>query len=170
MKTTGIVRKIDELGRIVIPKEIRKRLKIDSGDEVDIAVEEECVILSKYFPIHQDSIIVKALCDTLKEVYNCDIIVTDTHKVIYNTIDIAYNDEELDEEFLKRINSYIDKEISARNSLCLTKSYCFDKDAIINEIIIHNELFGYLIIVDSLISKKNKDLAVLILNYLNKVL
>lgn len=43
MKTTGIVRRIDELGRIVIPKEVRKRLRMDNGDLVDISVEEDSV-------------------------------------------------------------------------------------------------------------------------------
>ena len=54
MKTTGIVRRIDELGRIVIPKEVRKRLKIDSGDLVDIYVDDVNVILTKFYPLNHD--------------------------------------------------------------------------------------------------------------------
>ena len=48
MKTTGIVRKIDELGRIVLPKELRKCLNINTGDDFQIRVEDEKIILEKY--------------------------------------------------------------------------------------------------------------------------
>lgn len=51
MKSTGIVRNIDELGRIVIPKEIRKKLGIEKNDPVEIFVDGETVILSKYRPV-----------------------------------------------------------------------------------------------------------------------
>lgn len=50
MKSTGIVRNIDELGRIVIPKEMRKRMDIASNDPVEIFVDGEKIILTKYQP------------------------------------------------------------------------------------------------------------------------
>ena len=48
MKTTGVVRKIDDLGRIVIPKEIRRTLKIRDGESLEIFVDKEMVTLKKY--------------------------------------------------------------------------------------------------------------------------
>ncbi|GAB6743949.1 MULTISPECIES: AbrB/MazE/SpoVT family DNA-binding domain-containing protein [Bacillus] len=48
MKATGITRKIDELGRIVIPKELRKTLNIDTKDPIEIFTEEDSIILRKY--------------------------------------------------------------------------------------------------------------------------
>lgn len=48
MKSTGIVRKVDELGRIVIPKELRKTLMIEEGDSLEIYVDGEQIILKKY--------------------------------------------------------------------------------------------------------------------------
>lgn len=50
MKATGIIRKVDELGRIVIPIELRKKLKIDIKDEVEIYVEKSSIIIKKYDP------------------------------------------------------------------------------------------------------------------------
>ena len=50
MKATGIIRHIDELGRIVIPKEIRTKLEIQDSDPLEIFTEEDRIILSKYFP------------------------------------------------------------------------------------------------------------------------
>lgn len=50
MKSTGIVRKLDELGRLVIPKELRKTLSIDVKDPLEIYVDGETIILKKYAP------------------------------------------------------------------------------------------------------------------------
>ena len=50
MKTTGIVRKIDELGRMVIPKELRNTMDINVKDPMEIYVEGEKIILKKYEP------------------------------------------------------------------------------------------------------------------------
>ena len=51
MKSTGIVRKVDELGRIVLPIEIRKNMKIDQkGDAVEIFIDDDRIILKKYQP------------------------------------------------------------------------------------------------------------------------
>ena len=78
MKATGIVRRIDELGRIVIPKEIRRTLRIREGDPLEIFTDREGeVILKKYSPIgelgdfakeyaealHQSSGHIAAICD-----------------------------------------------------------------------------------------------------------
>ena len=48
MKETGIVRRIDDLGRIVIPKEIRRSLKIREGDPFEIFLEKDCVCFKRY--------------------------------------------------------------------------------------------------------------------------
>jgi len=50
MKSTGIVRKVDELGRIVIPIELRRTLDINIKDSLEIFVEENTIILKKYEP------------------------------------------------------------------------------------------------------------------------
>jgi len=50
MKSTGVVRKVDELGRIVIPIEIRRTLGIDERDPMEIYVEESTIMLRKYEP------------------------------------------------------------------------------------------------------------------------
>ncbi len=50
MKSTGIVRKVDELGRVVIPIELRRILNINTGDPVEIYVDEDIIILQKYSP------------------------------------------------------------------------------------------------------------------------
>ena len=51
MKSTGIVRNIDELGRVVVPKELRKKLGIANTDPVEIFVEDDKIIIKKYVPV-----------------------------------------------------------------------------------------------------------------------
>ena len=48
MKSTGMIRRVDELGRVVIPKEIRNKLDIQEKDPLEIYVQEDCIILKKY--------------------------------------------------------------------------------------------------------------------------
>ncbi|MEC2709725.1 AbrB/MazE/SpoVT family DNA-binding domain-containing protein [Bacillus thuringiensis] len=50
MKATGIVRKLDNLGRIVIPKETRKTLQVETSDALEFFVDEDAIVLQKYTP------------------------------------------------------------------------------------------------------------------------
>lgn len=83
MKATGIVRRIDELGRIVIPKEIRRTFRLKEADSVEIYTGEEGeIILKKYSPIGDMSDIAKQYADTLSSVTGHIVCVTDRDKVI----------------------------------------------------------------------------------------
>lgn len=48
MKSTGMIRRVDELGRVVIPKEIRNKLDIQEKDPIEIYVDGDCIILKKF--------------------------------------------------------------------------------------------------------------------------
>ena len=63
MKETGIIRKMDELGRIVIPKEVRRLLDLKEGDSLELFLHEQGVFYKKYSPAKP----VKACLATLKE-------------------------------------------------------------------------------------------------------
>ena len=66
MKATGVVRRIDDLGRVVIPKEIRKTLRIKEGDPLEIFTDKEGeVILKKYSPIGELSEFATGYAETL---------------------------------------------------------------------------------------------------------
>ena len=68
MKATGIVRRIDDLGRVVIPKEIRRNLRIREGDPLEIFVDRDGeVILKKYCPIGELGEFAKEYADSLYE-------------------------------------------------------------------------------------------------------
>ncbi len=85
MKVTGIVRRIDELGRIVIPKEIRKTLRIKEGDPMEIHTEKDQVVFRKYSPVSEVSKVSEIVADNLHERVGCVCLITDTDKVIYTS-------------------------------------------------------------------------------------
>ena len=68
LKATGVVRRIDDLGRIVIPKEIRRTLRIKEGDPLEIFTDKEGeVILKKYSPIGELSEFATRICRNFVE-------------------------------------------------------------------------------------------------------
>lgn len=83
MKATGVVRRIDDLGRIVIPKEIRKVLRIKEGDPLEIFTDKEGeVILKKYSPIGELSEFATGYAETLSKTTGHIACITDKDTVI----------------------------------------------------------------------------------------
>lgn len=83
MKATGIVRRIDDLGRVVIPKEIRRTLRIREGDPLEIFVDREGeVILKKYSPIGELGDFAKEYAASLYEASGHLVLITDRDVVI----------------------------------------------------------------------------------------
>ncbi len=83
MKATGIVRRIDDLGRIVIPKEIRRTLRIREGDPLEIYTDKEGeVILKKYSPIGEMSEFANQFADSLNQTSGHISCVSDRDSII----------------------------------------------------------------------------------------
>ena len=83
MKATGIVRRIDDLGRVVIPKEIRRTMRIREGDPLEIYTDREGeVIFKKYSPIGELSSFAAQYAETLYKTCNMAVIITDRDAVI----------------------------------------------------------------------------------------
>ena len=82
MKTTGVVRRIDDLGRIVIPKEIRRSLRIRDGEPLEIFVDKEVITLKKYSSIEDLSEIAKNFVETISKSLGKIIFIADRDKFI----------------------------------------------------------------------------------------
>ena len=83
MKATGIVRRIDDLGRVVIPKEIRRTLRIREGDPLEIFTDREGeVILKKYSPISELSAFAREYAESLALTIGETVCVTDYDQII----------------------------------------------------------------------------------------
>lgn len=83
MKATGIVRRIDDLGRVVIPKEIRRTMRIREGDPLEIYTDREGgVILKKYSPISELNQFAGEFIESAHTVLGDAAVVTDTDQVV----------------------------------------------------------------------------------------
>ena len=126
MKTTGIIRRIDELGRIVIPKEIRKNLRIKNGESLEIYLENDSIILKKYSQIES----LKNVSIDYVEAFNQIIKHTDRDKVIAAT-------GPLKKKYLdKEINEFTERSIERRDNF-------FEKQKKSFQIINDEEEVGY---------------------------
>ena len=83
MKATGIVRRIDDLGRVVIPKEIRRTLRIREGDPLEIFTNTDGgVIFRKYSPIGELSSFAEQYAEVLSKTANVPVLICDSDHVV----------------------------------------------------------------------------------------
>ena len=83
MKATGIVRRIDDLGRVVIPKEIRKTMRINEGSPMEIFTDRQGeIILKKYSPIGEMSLFAKEYAEVLAQTTGMLACITDRDQVV----------------------------------------------------------------------------------------
>ena len=82
MKEQGFIRKIDELGRVVIPKEIRNQLKIKDNENIHIELIKENVIIKKYSYLINYNNYLESLANTFYEVYKIPIKIKDNDNLV----------------------------------------------------------------------------------------
>lgn len=83
MRATGIVRRIDDLGRVVIPKEIRRTLRIRESDPLEIFTDREGeIILKKYSPIGELGTFAKEYADALAQTLSCLVCIADHDQIV----------------------------------------------------------------------------------------
>ena len=112
MKATGIVRRIDDLGRVVIPKEIRRTLRIREGDPLEIFTDREGeIILKKYSPIGELSSFAKQYAESLSQTMGCLVCVCDTDQIVAAA---GNGKKELQDKY---ISKQLERILEDRNSL-----------------------------------------------------
>ncbi len=112
MKATGVVRRIDELGRIVIPKEIRKTLRIKEGESLEIYIDDkENILLKKYSLMNKIEDFAQDFTDSIYAFTKHNVFIIDTDKVIAAT-------GNLKKKYLgKNISEKLEKSIYRRETL-----------------------------------------------------
>lgn len=109
MKSTGITRRIDDLGRIVIPKEIRKNLKIKENEVLEIFINNDEIILKKFSPFNDSEKVLSDYIKVINDMTGNDVIITDRDKVILST-------KKLEEKLLnKKLSEYVNDLIENRS-------------------------------------------------------
>ena len=114
MKATGIVRRIDDLGRVVIPKEIRRTLRIREGDPLEIFTDREGgVILKKYSPISELNDFAKEYAESLQQTVGNIIIISDRDNLI------SVSGITKKEYFEKKVSNDLEKLMEDRKTVSL---------------------------------------------------
>jgi len=117
LKATGIVRRIDDLGRVVIPKEIRRTLRIREGDPLEIFTDREGeIILKKYSPIGELGTFAKEFAETLSQTSGHITCIVDKDQII--AVSGGTKKEFLD----KNISGDLEKAINQRNHLSANRN------------------------------------------------
>lgn len=110
MKSTGITRRIDDLGRIVIPKEIRKNLKIKENEVLEIFINNDEIILKKFSPFNDSEKVLSDYIKVINDMTGNDVIITDRDKVILST-------KKLEEKLLnKKLSEYVNDLMENRST------------------------------------------------------
>lgn len=109
MKSTGITRRIDDLGRIVIPKEIRKNLKIKENEVLEIFINNDEIILKKFSPFNDSEKVLSDYIKVINDMTGNDVIITDRDKVILSS-------KKLEERLInKKLSEYVNDLIENRS-------------------------------------------------------
>ena len=124
MKATGIVRRIDDLGRVVIPKEIRRTMRIREGDPLEIYTDRDGeVIFKKYSPIGELHAFASEYADTLQKTAGMPIFICDRDAII--TVAGASKREYMDRKISRSLEEIIESRSlyvrgSGRETIALT--------------------------------------------------
>lgn len=156
MINTGLVRKIDELGRIVIPKEIRRNLAIKDGEEMEIYIDENSIILKKFQRLLSFKELVRDYVNIFNKIIPISLLITDRESII------LVNKNEYKDIEHKKISSNLSKIFDERKdgvglNLNVSENIVIKGFFYIKPIILNTDLVGSIICVsDKEIDKQEK--------------
>lgn len=162
MKATGVVRRIDDLDRIVIPKELRRTMRIREGDSLEIFIEGEKIMLKKYSPVQNVNDFVLEFVESIYSSYKKDMVITDNEVIIAGAGSYKKDligkkiSPRLEEKLTKRATQYLEK----GEYLELTVDYDIKRPSVIKPINVYGDIIGCVIVTaDSDITDVDKTLA-----------
>lgn len=174
MKDKYLIRKVDGLGRIVIPKEIRNRINIDENDYLEFFYNSEYMLIKKYSRLNKLGNLLQEITDILNEYSNSEVLIIEKDNIV------AYSGINKDMYINKKPSKNMIKAINRRESLF--EEYeknleIIDGDIIkcsyINEAIIFNdEVLGLICLynIEKKVTKEEYKLVKLVVKYISKYL
>ena len=117
MKATGVVRRIDDLGRIVLPKELRRTMRIKEGEQLEIYIDGiDKIVLKKYSPVNQMTDFIKDFTDSIYSSNQRNIIITDNEQIVSASGDFK-------EQLVgKKITKDLEEKLKARQTQVVEKT------------------------------------------------
>lgn len=171
MKATGVVRRIDELGRIVIPKEIRKNLKIRDGESIEIFTDNLNQIILKKYSLSEDyTVIIHSYIEAIFQTLKKDILITDRDKFITGISELKKecDKKEISDSLLKIIDKRENKNENGDLELYSGKRY--SGNYLVCPIISSGEAIGLIILLskNGEINKDDENVIQVAANFLGK--
>ena len=164
MKATGMVRKIDDLGRIVIPKEIRKTLKIREGDSLEIYTSDGEINLKRYAPLGGLMEDMEMLAESISNNSNSNICITDTKQVLIATGYLADKCmyKEITKELLEKLDDRILWQNKGEKKIRITDDEDIIKNVnqVIMPIIYEGSVLGSVILLTNDVNKQITDVEI----------
>lgn len=137
MKSTGIVRRLDDLGRLVIPKEIRKQFRLKEGDSIEFYIEQDRIIIQKYDLLSRHEEEIKIMVDTLNSMF-------DNTSVFIQDEAISIKKRVISEAFLKKVKVH--------RNMRFTEQQIFENDkkvydGVIFPVVAYGDWYGAFVIM-----------------------
>lgn len=145
MKGSGIVRRLDELGRIVIPKEIRKSLHIKEGTPLEISIANGEIIFKKYSPIFELGENAKYCAEILYDTLSAPIFVTDLDELVA-CAGTKYIKQRVNNDIVKLIEKRTISNLENYNNSVFEEETIKHKNLLISPIIIDGDVLGSIIV------------------------
>lgn len=173
MKSTGVVRRIDDLGRIVIPKEIRRSLRIREGDSLEICSDgPEGITLRKYSQVETIESFINQYVDAIYQASKKEIIVTDTERIIAAAGSFRRDiiGKKVDIRLDERMHRLTTQVFQSDEHLEVTDNLIIRGNAILKPIAIYGDVIGSIIIVSDKITDIETTLAETSATFISKYL
>ncbi len=158
LKATGVVRRIDDLGRVVIPKEIRRNLRIREGDSLEIYVDNAGdVILKKYSPVEDLSEFSQQYADALYMAIQKDIIICDRDTIVAATANLKkkYVQKKVGEQLEKFMNNRTAKIERENVEIEVSEDKKEHHDYVVQPILSNGDCVGAVLVIGT---DNNKDI------------
>lgn len=165
----GMLRHVDILGRVVIPREVRKALRINYGDLMEFcACSNQQVVMRKFHLIREISDLADSLIKLARLGRSCDIYILDTEKIVCKNGDKKIPEGDINKEVIEILNNRESKELS---NFALVDNE-FIKNAYVFPIISGGDLIGGVIVSDAVINediiKVTKEIANFLSSYFSE--
>lgn len=155
MEERGIVRRVDELGRLVIPKELRKTLRIKEGDPLEIYASKDELVLKKYSPVVTVGSYAQAIADGIQGLTEKTCLITDGDAVIYvsgnkyKEVTGKVISTEM-EQILKERKSVILNKSDGANTVAIIKGFDLEtENQIIVPMVSEGDCYGSIVLFDN---------------------
>ena len=147
MKATGVVRRIDDLGRVVIPKEIRKTLRLKNGENLEIFVDEnENIILKKYSQIDKLKEFAGQITEAINSITKKSVFIINTDSFVSTSgKKKGYLNEPISNELIAMINNR--KEVQNQNQIQMTEGKQEEENISFCPIIVNGDAIGAIMIM-----------------------